>query len=110
MFTFYDNTYGFEETVWNLCYCETLSSFTTFYSWLPSYSANIDNVFFTFDRNCSKWVSKLAASTCTKTGNEVTYNNDASGVCLDSVQINGSSWSANLYLSPDRTELLDQDK
>lgn len=115
MFTFYDNTYGFEETVWNLCYCETLSSFTTFYSWLPSYSANIDNVFFTFDRNCSKWVSKLAASTCTKTVDEkgktaIVYNNDASGVCLDSVQINGSSWSANLYLSPDRTELLDQDK
>jgi len=26
---------------------------------LPSYSANIDNIFFTFDRNVSKYIAKL---------------------------------------------------
>jgi len=42
MFTFYDNTYGFEEKAWNLCWNENQSSFTTFYSWIPSSSENID--------------------------------------------------------------------
>jgi len=43
MFTFYDNQYGIEEKVWNLCYNEINQKFITFYSWVPSYSANIDN-------------------------------------------------------------------
>lgn len=54
MFTFYDNLYGFEEKVWNICYNEITQKFTTFYSWVPSYSANIDNIYFSFDRNTSK--------------------------------------------------------
>ena len=49
-----------EEKAWNLCYNELLGSFITFYSWLPSYSANIDTKFFTFDRNTSKQLSLLA--------------------------------------------------
>ena len=59
MFTFYDQKYGFEDKAWNLCYNEITKSFVTFYSWLPSYSANIDNIFFTFDRNVSKYIAKL---------------------------------------------------
>lgn len=62
MFTFYDNTVGFEEKVWNICYNELLNEWITFYSWLPSYSANIDNIYFSFDRNTSKWISKLGVS------------------------------------------------
>lgn len=58
MFTFYDDLNAAEEKVWNLCYNETLDKFTTFYSWVPSYSANIDNIFFTFDRNTSKRIAK----------------------------------------------------
>lgn len=59
MFTFYDQKYGFEDKAWNLCYNEITKSFVTFYSWLPSYSANIDNIFFTFDRSVSKYIAKL---------------------------------------------------
>lgn len=62
MFTFYDNLKGFEEKVWNICYNELLQKWITFYSWVPSYSANIDNLFFTFDRNTSKAISKLGIS------------------------------------------------
>lgn len=60
MFTFYDNTYGYEEKVWNLCWNEIMQQFITFYSWVPSYSANIDNQFYSFDRNTSKYIAKLA--------------------------------------------------
>ena len=59
MFTFYDDINTIEEKVWNLCYNEVQQQFTTFYSWVPSYSANIDNIFFSFDRNTSKVITKL---------------------------------------------------
>mgnify|MGYP001667778626 CR=1 FL=1 len=54
MFTFYDNLEGFEEKVWNLCWNEYLKMFTTFYSWVPSFSENIYNMHFTFNRDTSK--------------------------------------------------------
>lgn len=60
MFTFYDDVYKDEEKVWNLCYNELLGAFITFYSWVPSYSANIDTKFFTFDRNTSKELTLLS--------------------------------------------------
>ena len=90
MFTYYDNTFGFEEVVWNLCYNEFQQAFTTFYSWLPSYSANIDNVYFSYDRNSSKWISKLGMSTL-GSGNE-------SGVCMEKPVITSSGLSQKLYL------------
>ena len=90
MFTYYDNTFGFEEVVWNLCYNEFQQAFTTFYSWLPSYSANIDNVYFSYDRNSSKWISKLGMSTL-DSGNE-------SGVCMKKPVITSSGLSQKLYL------------
>ena len=62
MFTFYDNLYGFEEKVWNLCYNELQQKWITFYSWVPSYSENIYNQYFSFDRNTSKWITKLGIS------------------------------------------------
>ena len=54
MFTFYDDLNTLNEKAWNLCYNEILDKFITFYSWIPSYSENIDNIFFSFDRNASK--------------------------------------------------------
>ena len=62
MFTFYDNLHGFEEKVWNLCWNEDLQKWITFYSWVPSYSENIYNQYFSFDRNTSKWITKLGVS------------------------------------------------
>lgn len=74
MFTFYDNLHGFEEKIWNLCYNELQQKWITFYSWVPSYSENIYNQYFSFDRNTSKWITKLGIS---KTGNDF-----SDGVCL----------------------------
>ena len=82
MFTYYDNTYGFEETVWNLCYNENQKAFVTFYSWLPSYSANIDNVMFTYDRNASKWLAKLGQATVTLDDNGAIISDDSDGICM----------------------------
>lgn len=39
-----------EQTPWSLCYNEVTDTFTTFYDWYPIESANIDNIFFSFDR------------------------------------------------------------
>lgn len=36
-------------TIWNIAFSEIGGNFSTFYSWLPSYSENIDNMFFSFD-------------------------------------------------------------
>lgn len=38
-------------TNWSLCYNEDLQCFQTFYDWIPLESANIGNVFFSFDRD-----------------------------------------------------------
>lgn len=62
MFTFYDNTTGFQEKVWNLCYNELLDKFITFYSWVPSFMENINNIPFSFNRDTSKWIAKLGTS------------------------------------------------
>ena len=37
-------------TEWSLCYNEDQQMFTTFYDWIPVESANIDNIYFSFDR------------------------------------------------------------
>lgn len=95
LFTFYDNLTGFNEKVWNICYNEVMGKFITFYSWVPSYSANIDNIYFSFDRNTSKWISKLGTSTYSSTS--------ADGVVLDSTVIDdwkseGDTKYTNLHL------------
>lgn len=77
LFTFYDNTYGFEEKVWNLCWNELLQKFITFYSWVPSYMENINNIPFSFNRDTSKWIAKL--------GTSHTESSFADGVTLSNV-------------------------
>ena len=89
LFTFYDNIYGFEEKVWNLCWNELQQAFITFYSWVPSCSENIDNIFFTYDRNSSKWISKLSQAMSTKPS--------VNGICMENPLIEGSNFSQQLY-------------
>ena len=59
MFTFYCPKEGNDEYAWNLCYNEIIEKFTTFYSWIPESSANIDNIMFTYDRETSKNIAML---------------------------------------------------
>lgn len=91
MFTFYDNLYGFEEKVWNLCFNEYQQKWITFYSWVPSYSENIYNQYFSFDRNTSKWIAKLGVS---QSGNDF-----SDGVTVDNVIITDNNYQATLSLS-----------
>ena len=49
-----DPEFGEDEIAWNVCYNEILDKFQTFYSWIPIASANIDNQFYSFDRQCSR--------------------------------------------------------
>lgn len=96
MFTFYDDLYKDEEKVWNLCYNELLNQFVTFYSWIPSYSENIDTQFFTFDRNTSKYLTLLS-----KCNYSIPENY---GVLVDSPIMQNNNYTANLYYSGvDRT-------
>lgn len=90
IFTFYDNLYGFEEKVWSICYNEMQQKWITMYSWVPSFSANIDNIMFTFDRNTSKAISKIAISNHSVP--------DAEGVTLLDTIISNKSWSTTLAL------------
>lgn len=85
MFTFYDNLQGFEEKVWNLCWNELLQMFITFYSWVPSYMENINNLPFSFNRNTSKWIAKLGVSHA--------GNSFADGITLTN-NIIENSWTA----------------
>ena len=89
MFTFYDDIYKDEEKVWSLCYNELLGEFITFYSWIPSYSENIDTQFFTFNRETSKELALLS-----KCNYSIPEN---SGVLVDNPVLSGDS--CNLYFS-----------
>lgn len=53
-FTFYDTLRDGDEIVWSLVYNELDQTFKTFTSWTPLASANISNVWFTFDRESGK--------------------------------------------------------
>lgn len=88
MFTFYDNQYGIEEKVWNLCYNEITNKFTTFYSWVPSCSENIDNIFFSFDRSTAKAIAKLGTSQIGST--------NADGIILDCVVLDDNNPTATI--------------
>lgn len=62
MFTFYDNLDSHVDNVWNLCYNIPMNKFITFYSWVPSFMENINNIPFSFNRDVSKWIAKLGIS------------------------------------------------
>lgn len=47
MFTFYNDT---EDEEWNLCYNERLDKWSTRYSWIPLYSENVNNIYYSLDK------------------------------------------------------------
>ena len=95
MFTFYDDVYQDEEKAWNLCYNEILQQFTTFYSWIPSYSENIDTKFFTFNRDTSKELTLLGKCNYSVYGN--------TGVLVDSPILKNDYQARLYYVSPDKS-------
>lgn len=57
IFTYYKDVWDAENqvwkegTTWSLCYNLVTNTFTTFYDWIPVESCNIDNIYFSFDRD-----------------------------------------------------------
>ena len=83
IFTFYDDLQGIQEVAWSLCWNEMLSKWITFYSWIPSFSENIYNSYFSFDRETSKQIALLAL-------NEKSEQHDL--IYLDNTQfVNGNT-------------------
>jgi len=62
MFTFYDQTFNEPDKVWSLCYNEQLNNWVTRFSWMPAFSENISNTFFTFARETCKVTSMISKS------------------------------------------------
>lgn len=104
MFTFYDDINTIEEKVWNLCYNEVLQKFITFYSWVPSYSENIDNIFFTFDRDTSKAIAKLTKDYPLITLSEGNLISPPTSTKLGSLRLNMNleEYLVDYYLADDR--------
>lgn len=103
MFTFYDNTSGFQEKVWNLCYNELLDKFITFYSWVPSFMENINNIPFSFNRDTSKWIAKLGTSHSTSSfADGITLTNVVFDTTLDEKVVQNISVPIN-YLTKNGT-------
>ena len=99
IFTFYNSLYGTQEQAWSLCFNELLNKWVTQYSWIPSWSANIDNVFFTFDRETSKVISRMGLN-CTQYAAS-TIDNELSndGIVLDNVLVpSGGGLVGNITL------------
>ena len=51
MFTFYNDT---EDEEWNICYNERLDKWSTRYSWIPLYSENVNNIYYSLDKKRAK--------------------------------------------------------
>ena len=68
MFTFYNDikskdNLGNDITSmeWNMCFNEKLNLWTTRYSWIPLLSENIDNIYFTYDKESAKNISSVSS-------------------------------------------------
>jgi len=83
MFTYYDCTRNNTEILWNLCYNEQLGKWITRYSWTPVASANIYNIFFSFDRESAKRNALI--------GYTLASSPTAQGIVLSAVELGTST-------------------
>lgn len=82
-FTFYDSTRGDTETKWHITFNEQLNKWITRYSWAPVESANIHNVWFSFDRESAKKMALI--------GYTLDDSTTAEGITLTSVDLTSPS-------------------
>lgn len=71
MFTFYNFTEGKE---WNFCFNERQNKWITRYSWMPLYSENINNVFYSLDKKRAEILSYIYDNRNTQYGLRTTEN------------------------------------
>ena len=65
MFTFYNDT---EDEEWNICYNERLDKWSTRYSWIPLYSDNVNNVYYSLDKKRAEVLAHIYDNINTTTG------------------------------------------
>ena len=56
MFTFYNDT---ENEEWNICYNERLDKWSTRYSWIPLYSENVNNIYYSLDKKRAEIIAYI---------------------------------------------------
>lgn len=84
MFTFYNDT---EDEEWNICYNERLDKWSTRYSWIPLYSDNVNNIYYSLDKKRAEILAyiynNINASagivSATSDSNKWTTEDDANG-------------------------------
>lgn len=69
MFTFYNDT---EDEEWNICYNERLDKWSTRYSWIPLYSDNVNNVYYSLDKKRAEVLAHIYDNINATTGIVVT--------------------------------------
>ncbi len=83
MFTYYDTTRENVQVLWSICYNEQIQKWMTRFSWTPLASANINNVYFSFDREAGKKMSLI--------GYTLTDSPTAEGITLSAVDIESTT-------------------
>lgn len=69
MFTFYNDT---EDEEWNICYNERLDKWSTRYSWIPLYSDNVNNIYYSLDKKRAEVLAHIYDNINATTGIVVT--------------------------------------
>ena len=65
MFTFYNDA---ENEEWNICYNERLDKWITRYSWVPLYSENVNNIYYSLDKKRSEILAYIYANNHAESG------------------------------------------
>ena len=73
MFTFYNNT---EDEEWNICYNERLDKWSTRYSWIPLYSDNVNNIYYSLDKKRAEVLAHIYDNINATTGLAVMNPNE----------------------------------
>lgn len=74
MFTFYNDA---ENEEWNICYNERLDKWATRYSWIPLYSDNVNNIYYSLDKKRAEVLAHIYDNINATTGIVVTNPNQS---------------------------------
>ena len=80
MFTFYNDT---EDEEWNICYNERLDKWFTRYSWIPLYSDNVNNIYYSLDKKRAEVLAHIYDNINATTGIVVTNPNQSLWTNID---------------------------
>lgn len=97
MFTFYNDS---ESEEWNICYNERLDKWITRYSWIPLYSENVNNIYYSLDKKRSEILAYIYANNHAESGVVTVSSNDNLWTDVDAdkeVNINVNSYNFFKY-------------